>query len=170
MVVRKRVTVSRTVTGFTLIELVIAIAIVGILTAIAYPSYQEHITKTRRGQAMAAMQSAAEAFERYKASRPNFSYTDACFTGEGCANEIVSGSVPDDGAGPFYTLTSAQSANGRRFVLTATATSVWSSRDGGLQIDSAGARRWTDKQGEIWGCWPQGSSAPCSSGASELVP
>ncbi|WP_235950870.1 type IV pilin protein [Permianibacter fluminis] len=156
--------------GFTLIELIIAIAIVGILAAMAYPFYQEHITKTRRAQAMSALQSAAEAFSRYKAGRPDFSYTDACFTGEGCANEIVSGSVPDDGAGPLYSLTSALSADGRRFVLTATATAEWSSRDGGLQLDSAGAKRWTDKGGEIWGCWPQGSSAPCSDGAAELDP
>ncbi len=161
---------ARAVTGFTLIELIVAIAIVGVLAAVAFPFYQEYVTKARRGQAMAAMQSAAEAFERYKASRPDFSYSGACFTGEGCANELVSGSVPDDGAGPFYTLTSAQSGNNRRFVLTATPTSVWAARDGGFQIDSAGAKRWTDKEGEIYACWPQGSTAPCDAGASELDP
>lgn len=41
------------VAGFTLIELMIVVAVVAILAAIAYPSYQEQIRKSRRGQAKA---------------------------------------------------------------------------------------------------------------------
>ncbi|MBD1571832.1 type IV pilin protein [Vibrio sp. S17_S38] len=41
--------------GMTLIELLIVIAIIGILTSIAYPSYQEHILKSHRATAMADM-------------------------------------------------------------------------------------------------------------------
>jgi type IV pilus assembly protein PilE len=41
--------------GFTLIELMIAVAVVGILAAIAYPSYQEHVRKARRSAAQAFM-------------------------------------------------------------------------------------------------------------------
>lgn len=51
-------------TGFTLIELIIAIAIVGILASIALPSYQEHVRNTRRTDARDALSNAAQIMER----------------------------------------------------------------------------------------------------------
>jgi len=41
--------------GFTLIELLVVIAIVAIIGAVAYPSYQSHLLKTRRGEAIAEL-------------------------------------------------------------------------------------------------------------------
>jgi type IV pilus assembly protein PilE len=53
-----------TARGFTLIELVIAVAIVGILVAIAYPSYEEQMRKTRRAEGKAALNEVASRLER----------------------------------------------------------------------------------------------------------
>ncbi|MFA0350288.1 type IV pilin protein, partial [Vibrio sp. 10N.222.55.C6] len=41
--------------GMTLIELLVAVAIIGVLTAIAYPSYTEHVIKSHRTAALADM-------------------------------------------------------------------------------------------------------------------
>jgi type IV pilus assembly protein PilE len=52
---RKTPMQKNTQNGFTLIELLIVVAIVGVLAGIAYPSYQDSMTKSRRADAKAAL-------------------------------------------------------------------------------------------------------------------
>ncbi len=57
--------VNRNPRGFTLIELMTVIAVVGILVAIAIPSYEFALVKSRRGQAKADLVELAQTLERF---------------------------------------------------------------------------------------------------------
>ena len=51
--------------GFSLVELMIALAIIGVISAIAYPSYQGYIQDTYHGQAQADVKSCGMALDRF---------------------------------------------------------------------------------------------------------
>lgn len=59
-------------TGFTLIELMIVVAVVGILAAIAYPSYLNYIEKSRRADAMNALAEIRIEQEKWRANNTTF--------------------------------------------------------------------------------------------------
>jgi type IV pilus assembly protein PilE len=61
--------------GFTLIELMIGVAIIGIISAIAFPSYQSMINSSSRSTVQADLMSFAAAMERHSAS--SFTYKGA---------------------------------------------------------------------------------------------
>ena len=93
--------------GFTLIELMIVILIIGILAGIAYPSYQGAIRDSRRGVAQADLVELAGFMERYYTT--NSSYTGATLP------FIES---PQEGV-KYYDLTPTISVSGARFSLSA---------------------------------------------------
>jgi type IV pilus assembly protein PilE len=124
-------------TGFTLIELMIAVAVVGILTAVAYPSYQNHIKKAKRSEAQAALVSLATAMEQWRVENNN-SYTGVTVGTAGDATDIFTSRVPTDGSGTqSYTLSISNLAAS---TYTLTATPVGSDDCGNLTLTSTGVK------------------------------
>ncbi len=99
-------------TGFTLIELLITIAIIAILSALAYPSYQSFITKARRGEASRELLDLAAGMERYYTNNDS-SYKDASPT-------RITGSPHTEHG--YYSMAVTLSNSNQSYTLTATAT------------------------------------------------
>jgi type IV pilus assembly protein PilE len=76
----------RRAAGFTLVELLIAVAIMGILVAVAYPSYLESIRKGRRAEAISALTTLQQAQERFRANSPKYGNLNAPANAETLTN------------------------------------------------------------------------------------
>ncbi|WP_010195809.1 type IV pilin protein [Psychrobacter sp. PAMC 21119] len=63
--------------GFTLIEMMIVVAIIGILAAISYPSYQQYVIKTKRTDMMTEMQNIASEIESRKLAQGSYNTISA---------------------------------------------------------------------------------------------
>jgi type IV pilus assembly protein PilE len=110
----------------------ITVGIVGILAAIAYPSYQRYVTRTHRNAATACLSQYAQFMERFYTT--NLTYLDAA---------PVMGCRLENDMNRHYTFAVTPSNDGRSFVARATpvgAQAVQDSACGVLSLDQAGGR------------------------------
>ena len=63
---------QKNVTGFTMIELMIVLAIMAIIMAIAIPSYNDYVRRARRTDAIAGMQDIALLQAKFRSERPGY--------------------------------------------------------------------------------------------------
>lgn len=122
--------------GFSLVELMIAVAIVGILAAIAYPTYTSHMRKTRRNMAAACLQENAQYLQRWYTTRLTYVGAEA----QPCEAELD----------PYYTVT-VEVTGARSFTATAAPKSSQSGDAcGTLTLDDKGTQT---HSGDGDGCW-----------------
>jgi len=106
--------------GFTLIELMIVVAVVGILTAVAYPSYTEYIRKSRRSDAIVTISKIQQAQERWRANNPLYSVdVSSSSTGLRLTTGATATSTYNLPSGYYSIALSGASATG--YTITATA-------------------------------------------------
>jgi len=129
--------------GFTLIDLVIAIAIVAILTRIAFPSYQAYIVRSSRQAAQSELVALANSQEKiFLNSSAYSSSVTGAYTGQSTGGlGVTSGKSKDTRYS--YSLSNVTATT---FTLTATpVTGTPQANDGNLTITESGARTWGSK-------------------------
>lgn len=129
--------------GFTLIELMIAVAIIGILASIAYPAYQSEVRRTKRSDAKVNLVDTSQRLER-------------CFTQFGAYNNAGCNVAAYNTENGDYKVT-ISNLSATTYTLTATALSNTQKNDSDcvtLTLDHTGLKGSKNAGGtDTTGCW-----------------
>jgi type IV pilus assembly protein PilE len=149
----------RPLRGFTLIELMIAVAIVAIVTALAYPSYREHVAKGRRAEAQTVLADAAQWMERFYSE--NYRYDQN--TAGVAVGDLFSASYPQVPVSGSTTYTLAlDNLAARTFTIVATRTGAMAGdRCGNMTLTQTGRKglsgydsaRFASEAAALAECW-----------------
>ena len=144
--------------GFTLIELMIAVVIIGILAAIAYPAYTKYTMQSRRSDAYSALSSAANNLEKFysqcscyttdiKSASAFSCQAPAAVAPSTCPGTLGLGASGDQSPNQYYSLTvitsSAAGAPPAGYLITAAAQNQQANDTDcqKLTLDSTGAKK-----------------------------
>ncbi len=150
--------------GFSLLELMIVVAVIGILAAIALPSYNEYITRSKIQEATAALSDMRTKMEAFYMDNRRYSST----TGGGTCG-IPGGNTPTVSGAKYFTFACASSAanaaGDQAYTITATGVANQGMNGFVLTIDQANTKA-TTGVGTGWivpatNCWVQKKNGSC---------
>lgn len=149
--------------GFTIIELMIVVAIIGLLAGIAVPGYKEQVNKGKRAEGKAALTAAAARLERFYSQYNCYPSSAAnCGTAPDSATVLtvagINGFSGDNASAAAYNI--SITATPQAFTITAAPRTPWrDNKCGNLTLSNTG-RKWTQSNGAtddagapISGCW-----------------
>ncbi|MGE6441271.1 type IV pilin protein [Psychrobacter sp. NPDC078409] len=122
---------QKSMRGFTLVEVMIVVAIIGILAAIAYPNYQRYVIKTKRTDMMSEMYNIASEIESRKLAQG--AYSNALITGLG-------GDYPKQGTALYTVSIEPNPLTARWLVRAVTKNNTQMSADGNLTLNYQGIK------------------------------
>lgn len=132
--------------GFTLIELMIAMAVLAILAAVALPAFQEQIARARRVEMQAALLEDAAYMQHYYASHDAFSGTPP--------PQLPWPRTPRAGAARYTISVAVPASDPASFILTAQRAGLTAADAcGDFTYDSLGRRNVVAGSREIASCW-----------------